>query len=210
MVGSNFETMGDEALRERFRSLIGAYDQACMAYDHAKAANIHREFYSIEDELRKRRGGDWRRTGLEALSLEEVIERFKQRAVAYEDADGSDETEHLCQELEDATSELQRRPGDQRRALFALYTHPDIPVRQAAAGATRTLAPLLSRHRQLNIDDDNWAPPAEGVDIEQAGLEFDISDPRTRTRPASSAERRTTSKAVRRPRSTARSIRVGR
>ena len=149
-----------------------AYDEACMAYDHAKAAVLHSEFYAAEDELRRRRGeDDWRRTGLETLSLEEVVAQFKERAIAYEDADGSDETERLYWDLENAAAELQRRPGDQRGALFSLYFDADIRVRQAAAEATRTLAPLLSRHRLSNIDDDDWVPPASGVDIEQTGLQ---------------------------------------
>ncbi|HXT06833.1 MAG TPA: DUF2019 domain-containing protein [Roseiarcus sp.] len=172
MADAEFKAMSDDTLGERFRSLIGAYDGACKAYEHAKAAEIHREFYAIEDELRRRRKDeDWRRTGLEAASLEEIIERFKECAIAYEDADGSDETEYLYWDLDKVKDELQRRPGDQRRVLFALYTHPDIRVRQAAADATQTLAPLLSRHRKLNIDDDSWAPPAEGLDIERARVE---------------------------------------
>lgn len=172
MAGGEFDALSDEALGERFRLLMRAYDEACMAYDHAKAAEIHREFYATEDELRRRRRDEnWRRTGLEAMSLEEVIERFKACAVEYDKADGSDETEHLYWELDDVRKELQRRRGDQRRALFALYKHPDIRVRQAAADATRTLAPLLSQHRQQNIDDDDWSPPVAGLDIAQAGLD---------------------------------------
>jgi Domain of unknown function (DUF2019) len=172
MVTGEFDALDDDALGERFRSLMLAYDEACMAYDHAKAAVLHREFYAAEDELRRRRGeDDWRRTGLEVLSLEDVVARFKERAIAYEGADGSDETEHLYWDLEGAKDELQRRPGDQRRALFSLYFDADIRVRQAAAEATRTLAPLLSQHRLSNIDDDDWVPPASGVDIEQAGLQ---------------------------------------
>jgi hypothetical protein len=171
MADNDFKALSDDALGERFRSLIGAYDKACMAYEHAKASEIHREFYAIEDELRSRRGDDWRRTGLEDKSLEDVVERFKECAVAYDDADGTDEKEHLYWDLDGVKQELQRRPGDQRRALFGLYMHSDIRIRAAAADATRTLAPLLSRHRKLNIDDDDWTPPVSGVDIAQAGLD---------------------------------------
>src|SRR5512141_2923925 len=106
MTDSELKAMSDDALGERFRSLMGAYDQACMAYDHAKAAEIHREFYAIEGELRARRNDKWRRTCLEIMSLEEVIERFKELAVKYDEADGSDETEHLYWELKDAKDEL--------------------------------------------------------------------------------------------------------
>ena len=109
-----------------------------------------------EGELRRRRADDnWRRTGLEALSLDEVIEQFKERAAAYEDADGSDATEHLYDDLKHATDELQRRPGDQRRALFALYTDPDIRVRQAAASAdagAAIVATLIVRLTTLSVE----------------------------------------------------------
>jgi len=170
MASGEFAEMSDEALGERFRSLMRAYDEACTAYDHARAAEVHREFYAVEDELRRRRSDNWRRTGLESLSVEEVVEKFKERAMAYEEADGSDETEHLYDELEDAVDELKRRPGDERRSLFALYAHPDVRVRYAAADATRTLAPRLSKHRLANIDDVDWQPPSDGLDIERAGL----------------------------------------
>ena len=172
MAGGAFDAMNDEELGERFRSLMRAYDEACKAYEHVRAAEIHREFYVIEDELRRRRGDDnWRRTRLEAMSGEELIERFKKCAIDYdENVDGSDETEHFVWELDDVKKELQRRRGDQRRALFPLYFDADIRVRQAAAEATRTLAPLLSRHRLSNIDDESWQPPGDGLDIEKAGL----------------------------------------
>ena len=171
MGAGEFNAMNHEALRERFRFLMRAYDESCMSYEHERAAELHREFYAIENEMRRRRKDDnWRRTGLESLSVGQVVEKFKERALAYEEADGSDETEHLYDELKDAENELKRRPGDQRRALFSLYTHPDVRVRYAAADATRTLAPHLSKHRLLNIDDIVWQPPAGGLDIERAGL----------------------------------------
>lgn len=41
--------------------------------------------------------------------------------------------------------ELQARPGDQRRALLALYTHSNAQVRLQAAGATLAVAPAVAR-----------------------------------------------------------------
>ena len=131
MGGNEFADVDDDAVGERFRSLILAYDEACMAYDHARAARIHRDLYAVEHELRRRLGDDsWRRTGLEAASLEEVVGRFKKCAIDYdENGDGSDEAEHFYWHLESVKNELQRRPGDQRRALFPLYFNSDIRVR---------------------------------------------------------------------------------
>lgn len=170
MADNAFAALTDEALGGRFRELMRAYDDACKAYDHAKAADIHRAFYAAEDEMRSRRSDEWRRTGLETESLDRLIDRFKACAIAYDEADGSDETEHLYWDLEKVKQELQRREGDQRRELFSLYTDPNIRVRALAARATRTLAPLLSEHREQNIDDDAWLPPASGLDIERAGI----------------------------------------
>jgi hypothetical protein len=78
--------MDDEALAERFRFLMGAYDEACVTYDYAKAAEVHRELYAVEEALRARRNDGWRVTGLEGLSLQQVVERFKVAAVEYDEA----------------------------------------------------------------------------------------------------------------------------
>jgi hypothetical protein len=57
MTYAEIKTANDEALGERFRSLIGACNEACMAYDHARTDEIHREFYAIEAELQRRSRG---------------------------------------------------------------------------------------------------------------------------------------------------------
>jgi hypothetical protein len=50
-------------------------------------------------------------------------------------------------------AELKSRPGDQRHALFALYSHPNPQVRLSAATATLALAPAEARAAlQLIID----------------------------------------------------------
>jgi Domain of unknown function (DUF2019) len=159
-----------EELGERFRALIREYDAACMSYDHARASDIHRECYALEAEFCRRDGRQPSAAGLGELDLDRLLDRFKEAAIAYDEADGPEEAERLYWELQDAKSELKRRPGDRRWALFALYTDTDIRVRAQAAEATRTLAPELSRDRLGYIDDDAWAAPPSGLDITKAGL----------------------------------------
>jgi hypothetical protein len=157
-------------LGERFRALIREYDAACMSYDHARATDVHLQCYALEAEFCRRDGRQPSAAGLAELDLDRLLDRFKEAAIAYDEPDGPEEAERLYWELQDAKSELKRRPGDRRWTLFALYTDPDIRVRAQAAEATRTLAPELSRDRLGYIDDDAWAAPPSGLDITKAGL----------------------------------------
>lgn len=149
----------DDALGERLRSLRRAYDAACLAYNSTESERLHRELRAVEHEISERRGGEWGRTGLEDMTIEQLVERFKVVAIEHDEADDMPESERLYWEKDKVETELERRPGDQRRALIPLYMHQDVRIQAAAAGATRTLASALSRSRLLAIDDPNWFPP---------------------------------------------------
>lgn len=165
-------------LGARYRELLRAYDEATSNYDHVRAHNLWQKILVAEGEIRASRNEPhWRRTGLETLSLAEVIDRFKSVAIEYDEAGDPPENERLYWELENVQNELMRRDGDQRRKLFGLYTDVDVRVRAAAADATRTLAPILSRDRLLFIDDDNWSPPVDGADIARARLKKFFAEP---------------------------------
>jgi hypothetical protein len=184
MSTDDFTKFDDESLGDHFRALMLAYGDACSSYDRAKAARIHREFYLVEDEMRRRRGEPhWRRSGLENQPIDAVIARFIGAAQERARCKDAEEWERLYWVVAGIKNELQRRQGDARRELFRLYTHPDIDVRAAAAAATRNLAPLLSRHRRDHIDEEDWLPPSGGLDIERAGLE-DIFPDRARSKNA--------------------------
>jgi hypothetical protein len=54
--------------------------------------------------------------------------------------------------------ELKARAGDERRALIALYAHPNIQVRLNAAGATAAIAPEAARASMQAIRALKWNP----------------------------------------------------
>ncbi|MFG1420418.1 DUF2019 domain-containing protein [Roseixanthobacter liquoris] len=55
-------------------------------------------------------------------------------------------------------SELKARPGDQRRALMALYDYPNMQVRLNAATATLAVAPAEARRLLQDIHASGWPP----------------------------------------------------
>ncbi|MFG1425050.1 DUF2019 domain-containing protein [Roseixanthobacter glucoisosaccharinicivorans] len=57
-------------------------------------------------------------------------------------------------------SELKARPGDQRRALMALYDYPNMQVRLNAATATLAVAPEAARRLLEDIRASGWPPQA--------------------------------------------------
>lgn len=171
MAADDFTKWDDNGLSDYYRGLIRAYDDACLSYDREKAARVHRELYVIKDELGRRPTFCRQPRELEDHPTDAVVARFIEVAQKRAACDDPDETDRLYWVLDRVKDELQRRPGDARRELFKLYTHPDLDVRAAAAEATRNLVLQLSQHRLRHIDEDDWLPPADGLDIERAGLE---------------------------------------
>ncbi|MFG1425048.1 DUF2019 domain-containing protein [Roseixanthobacter glucoisosaccharinicivorans] len=55
-------------------------------------------------------------------------------------------------------AELKTRPGDQRRALMALYDYPNMQVRLNAATATLAVAPKAARRLLEDIRASFWVP----------------------------------------------------
>jgi hypothetical protein len=163
-------------LVEHRLALMRAYDKACADYDQPKAAALHASALEALHEITRRRGDDSVKTGLEALSIDELIALFVQRAIAYDEADGMPEVDDRYWDLDKVSVELERRDGDQRRVLFRLYFHPDERVHHAAAEATRTLAPALSLDRKNSVGDEDWQPPAAGNGAYEAQLHGLVSE----------------------------------
>lgn len=89
-----------------------------------------------------------RRVDLRKLSVEELIERFVAIGLAEDDAVLFDDTpvyNRLSRKEEAVVEELRRRPGDQRRALIALYDHENLWVRLSAVKNSLALAPEEGR-----------------------------------------------------------------
>jgi hypothetical protein len=104
-----------------------------------------------------------KRTNLEAMSVEHLVERFVALAVAESEAiDRGDNARYnrLFPQLEDVREELKARPGDQRRALVPLLDHPNPQVRLIAAVSTLEIAPEAARRALELIKDRDEFPQA--------------------------------------------------
>lgn len=74
-------------------------------------------------------------------------------------------------------TELKRRPPDQRRALLALYDHPNAQVRLAAAKSTLAVAPAAAREMLQIIADSGEFPQAGDAGMSLVNLERGIFKP---------------------------------
>lgn len=68
-------------------------------------------------------------------------------------------------------TELKSRPGDQRRALMALFGHPNMQVRLTAARANLAVDYIAARRELQAIVDTQWFPQAG-----DAGMTLDNLD----------------------------------
>jgi hypothetical protein len=98
---------------------------------------------------------------LSALSIDELVARFRDLAIRQEEALLLFETRKynvLYAALKAIEAELKGRPGDQRKALRELYSHNQTQVRLTAAKATLAVAPVESRAILREITDSKVTP----------------------------------------------------
>ena len=91
-----------------------------------------------------------KKTDLHALSTSQLVERFIEIALRQYTTVMRDEVakfNKLYGQMDAVTEELKSRPGDQRRALAALYDHPNPQVRLKAA--VRSLAVNYDEARRV-------------------------------------------------------------
>jgi hypothetical protein len=92
--------------------------------------------------------GAMKRVNVHEMTVKELVERFISLCLAQDQAVLMDEFSkfnRLFGEMEAVKQELKMRTGDQRRALVALYGHPNAQVRLKAAKATLALEPQAAR-----------------------------------------------------------------
>jgi hypothetical protein len=77
--------------------------------------------------------------------LSEFNRLFPQIDAVPQESDGLSEFNRLYWQIDAINEELKGRPEDQRRALLALFNHPDLQVRLNAAKATLAVAPGEAR-----------------------------------------------------------------
>jgi hypothetical protein len=81
---------------------------------------------------------------LREMTSSQLVERFADIALQQDRALLGNETgkfNRLYGQMDEVEGELKLRPGDQRRLLISLYTHPNAQVRLKAAARTLAVAP---------------------------------------------------------------------
>lgn len=95
------------------------------------------------------------------VGVHELMERYARNGVEQDDAilrDESRKFRRLFSEMRAIEDELRGRAGDGRRALLALFDHPNLQVQLNAAKATLALEPVAARRKIEEIRKEKWAP----------------------------------------------------
>ncbi len=121
-----------------------------------------------------------REKALQDVSLEELVQRFVVLALNEYEAVNYNQTSkyrRLYEQKIAVTNELRSRAGDQRRALTALYTHPNVQVRLAAARATLALNYTEARSVVQAIADSGVFPQAGDAGMTLSNLDRGVFRP---------------------------------
>jgi Domain of unknown function (DUF2019) len=103
---------------------------------------------------------------LKAMSVDELVARFAAIGVEQDDAmmrgayGDNARYRRLFQQMSAVEQELKIRPRDQRRALVALYNHPNMQVRLMAAKLTLAVDPGAARKILEAIANSRLQPQA--------------------------------------------------
>ncbi|MGB6536801.1 MAG: DUF2019 domain-containing protein [Xanthobacteraceae bacterium] len=100
---------------------------------------------------------------LKAMTVAQLVDDFAEMGVKQNEAllwDELSEFNSLYWQIDPIREELKSRPGDQRRALLALFNHPDMQVRLNAAKSTLAIAPDQARAMLERIKERRRGPQA--------------------------------------------------
>ncbi len=109
-----------------------------------------------------------------SMTTQDLVRLFTQIAVAQDDAllgGQIAEFNRLYGRMKEISDELKGRAGDQRRALMALYEHPNMQVRLKAAIHTLAVAPGEARQAIEIIASSKWFPQAGDAGMCLLGLD---------------------------------------
>jgi Domain of unknown function (DUF2019) len=101
------------------------------------------------------------RPNLQSMTVDQLVERFAALGVEQSkaiDANNNEKYARLFEQMMDVEKEMKLRSGDQRRALMALYSYPNMQVRLAAAKATLATVPQAARQVVEAIAASTWPP----------------------------------------------------
>lgn len=117
---------------------------------------------------------------LENMTVDELVDRFaaigvnQDQALLYSDIRKFNQ---LYDQMMSVRAELKRRSGDQRRALLALYNHPNAQVRLQAARASFAVAPDAARSVIEAIANSKKYPQAGDAGMTLANIDRGIFKP---------------------------------
>ena len=120
------------------------------------------------------------RTELRDISTEDLVDLFLRIALDQDNAIRRDDNaafNRLFDQMDAVKEELKKRPGDQRRALMRLYTHPNVQVRLKSAIATLAIVPEKARSLLQVIADSRDYPQAGDAGMTLYSLEQGIFKP---------------------------------
>lgn len=103
----------------------------------------------------------FRKIRLDAMLVDQLVGRFAAITAAQDDTLlGHELTKfnRLFDRMMEVSIELRGRPGDQRRALMALYDHPNMQAQLQAAKLTLAVAPDEARRKIESIASSGWLP----------------------------------------------------
>ncbi len=120
------------------------------------------------------------RVTLEEMAISELVDRFaaicldQDRALLYSEIAKFNQ---LYRQMAAVRDELKQRPGDQRRALLALYDHENAQVRLQAATASLAVAPDEARKLIETIASSRKFPQAGDAGMTLVNLDRGIFKP---------------------------------
>jgi hypothetical protein len=121
-----------------------------------------------------------KQVNLQEMTLYQLVDRFTQIGVSQDQAlleNAIAKFNRLFDQMVATEEELKSRSGDQRRALLALYKHPNMQVRLNAVKATLAVAPQEARAMLQKIADSNFFPQAGDAGMALVNLERGIFKP---------------------------------
>lgn len=122
----------------------------------------------------------FRKIRLDAMSIDQLVERFAAITVAQDNAILGGENakfSRLYLRMDEVSDELKRRPGDQRHALLTLFEYPNMQVQLEAAKFTLAVEPLEARRKLEEIADSQWFPQAGDAGMSLLNLDRGIFKP---------------------------------
>lgn len=121
-----------------------------------------------------------KKTKLDAMTVDQLVERFAAITVAQDDALLGHEFakfNRLYDRMKEVSDELKNRSGDQRRALMKLYDYPNMQVQLQAARFTLAVAALEARQKLEAIVASQWFPQAGDAGMSLLNLDRGIFKP---------------------------------